>query len=198
MANLFQSEEKKVIIKYSIGIVFLLLILVAFILLAAIPKKTTANLNQTTNYPSVNANNTTENVIGNKIFSYSDLNQIALDQDCVFLYVPSESISLVPAEVYQAIMDAQAEFKIKGITAGIFTLSTTAPEYANMSKGVPLPALLVASKGKSMAFVQGAISMTSIIETYNKANVQAPSSCLTPSDGSGGCSVPNSTGSCKP
>ena len=198
MANLFQSEEKKVIVKYSFGIAFLLLILVSFIVMAAIPKKPVANLNQAPGAPSVKTNTMTEDVVGEKIFSYVDLNQVALDKDCVFLYVPSESTSLLSAEVYQAIIDAQTAFMDQGIKAGIFTLSTTAPEYAKMSKEVSLPALLVASKGKSLAFVQGAISKDSILETYHKANVEVSGSCLTPSDGSGGCSIPNSSGSCNP
>lgn len=104
--------------------------------------------------------------IGDYLGSMNDLNRVALNQDAVFVYIPLEKNELVKETTFKSAFSAQKILKENKINLGIYTLSVSSPDYAVISKQVQAPAILVASKGRGMAAVNGDITESKLIQAF--------------------------------
>ena len=119
-------------------------------------------------------------ILGDTLDSLASLNTRAVDQDAVLIFVPARGNEPVKKEVTEAIASAQHKIRTAGVNLGLYTLTTDSPDYANVSAQLPLPGMLILSKGRGMGVVPGEITETKILQAY-MASTQAggcgPSGC---------------------
>lgn len=126
--------------------------------------------------------------IGEYLESLKALNNVALNQDTVFIFIPAATSELADEKTNEAVLAAQQTLKAKNITVGLYTLPSTSPDYSAISAQVKSPAILVASKGRGMGAVSGEVTETKLLQAYmasSRAGGCGPSS--------GGCG-PSSKG----
>ena len=144
-----------------------------------------------TNDPAVTSNQTTKKMyIGKYLDSMNSLNTVAIDQDAVFILIPGKEDRAVKKETETAMLGAQSTLKTNKINAGLYTLRTSAPDYAGISAQITPPAIIVACKGRGMNAVPGTdISETKLVQAF--VAVSQAGGC-----GSGSSCGPSSSG-CK-
>jgi hypothetical protein len=103
---------------------------------------------------------------GGSLDAFADLNRYAMDQDAVFVFVPDRRGAGISEASKSAVLSSQRTLKGKGIKVGVFTLKSTSPDYGGISAQVPVPALLVVSKGKGMAVVSGEATEDKILQAF--------------------------------
>lgn len=122
-----------------------------------------------------------EKSVGDSLDSLASLNTVAVNQDAVFVFLPAKGSDLVGKETTDAI--ASAEQKIKkatGAKIGLYTLKSGSQEYANLAAQLPLPGMLIMSKGRGMGAVSGGITEEKILQAYvasSQAGGCGPSGC---------------------
>ena len=104
--------------------------------------------------------------IGEILDSMNSLNKVALKQDAVFIYIPDMGKGTLKKETEKAIKSAEKQLKSKGIRLGIYTLKVGSSDYSSIKAQLPLPAMLVLTKGKGMGTVTGDITETKILQAY--------------------------------
>lgn len=104
--------------------------------------------------------------IGTYLETLSYLNVVAINQDAVFIYIPTKNDSIVKPETVKEILSAQTALKEQKYSVGLYTLKTNSSDYEGISKQLTLPVLLVASKGKGMAPTQGEITKNGILQVF--------------------------------
>ena len=118
--------------------------------------------------------------IGEYLASLGELNKVALNQDAVFVYIPAKNNEPVSSKTNDAVLAAQKALKSNKITLGLYTLSTSSPDYSGISAQVQSPAILVAIKGKGMAAVSGDVTETKLLQAFtasSRAGGCGPSGC---------------------
>jgi hypothetical protein len=126
--------------------------------------------------------------IGEYLESLKALNNVALNQDTVFIFIPAATSEFADEKTNEAVLAAQQTLKSKSITVGLYTLPSTSSDYSAISAQVSAPAILVASKGRGMGAVSGDVTETKLLQAYmtsSRAGGCGPSS--------GGCG-PSSKG----
>jgi len=103
---------------------------------------------------------------GGSIDAFADLNRFAMDQDAVFVFVPDQRGANISEASKAAVLAAQKMLSGKGIKVGLFALKKSSADYKGISSQIPVPALLVVSKGKGMAVVSGEATMDKILQAY--------------------------------
>jgi hypothetical protein len=125
--------------------------------------------------------------IGEFLTSFNDLNTIAMDKDTVFVLISANNNTPVSPEIKKAIQEAVNTLSSNGVKAGTYTLSTSAPEYSEIVNQVnSLPFVVVSTKGKGTASVNGTITGDKLLQAYTSTIKTAPE---------GGC-CPTSPGGC--
>jgi len=104
--------------------------------------------------------------VGEYLESLSALNDVAADQDVVFIFVPAPKGELADDKTNTAVLAAQRTLKSNKIKLGLYTLPTRSPDYATISAQVQAPAILVASKGGGMAAVAGDVTETKLLQAF--------------------------------
>lgn len=104
--------------------------------------------------------------IGENLSSFEDLNKVALSQDAVFIFIPSKKNEAVQGTINTAVLASQKALKAQNITAGIYTLPTSSPDYSTILKQVQAPAVIIATKGKGMAAVTGDITESKLLQAF--------------------------------
>ena len=104
--------------------------------------------------------------IGEYLASLGDLNKVAMDKDAVFIVIPIKDDESVAKIIADAISASQKAIESKGMKIGVYTLSSGSPEYPKIAPQITLPGLIVMSKGRSMAGVQGDITEDKILQAY--------------------------------
>jgi hypothetical protein len=104
--------------------------------------------------------------VGEFLDSLASLNKVAINQDAVFVFVPAKGIDFVSKETIDAIASAEQKIKSSGVSLGLYTLQSSSPEYANIAAQLPLPGMLVMSKGRGMGAVSGGITEEKILQAY--------------------------------
>ncbi len=104
--------------------------------------------------------------VGEFLDSLATLNKVAINQDAVFVFVPAKGIDLVSKETIDAIASAEQKLKSSGVSLGLYTLQSSSPEYANLAAQLPLPSMLVMSKGRGAGAVSGEITETKLLQAY--------------------------------
>lgn len=104
--------------------------------------------------------------VGEYLESLSALNKVAVNQDAVFVFIPAPKNNLADEKTNTAVLAAQRTLKSSKITLGLYTLPTSAADYATISAQVQAPAILVASKGKGMAAVSGDVTEAKLLQAF--------------------------------
>lgn len=104
--------------------------------------------------------------VGEFLDSLAALNKVAVNQDAVFVFIPAKGNDIVSKETFDAIASAEQKIKSKGVLIGLYTLQPSSPEYANLAAQLPLPGMLVMSKGRGMGAVSGEITEEKILQAY--------------------------------
>lgn len=128
-------------------------------------------------------------MIGTQLQSVLALDEVALNQNVVIVYAPGKGNKLADSKTVSAVLAAKKTLEAKGVPLDVFTLRTSSPDYIRISLTVPLPAILVATKGKQMATVTGDVTEDKIMQAY--ATITKAGDCggpaMTCSVGSPGC-----------
>ena len=124
--------------------------------------------------------------VGEFLDSLASLNKVAINQDAVFVFVPAKGIDLVSKETIDAIASAEQKIKASGASLGLYTLQSSSPEYADIAAQLPLPGMLVMSKGRGMGAVSGEITETKLLQAYVASS--RAGGCCPSGSGSAGCS----------
>ena len=108
------------------------------------------------NVPIVQSNQTPKKMyyVGEYLESINSLNTVAVDQDAVFILVPAKEKESVKKETETAMLGTQRTLKTSNVKVGLYTLRTSASDYASISSQIKPPAILVACKGRGMNAVQ--------------------------------------------
>lgn len=104
--------------------------------------------------------------IGEYLESLSTLNEVALNQDAVFIFIPAQKSETADGQTSTAVLAAQQTLKRNNITLGLYTLPVNSSDYSGISAQVQTPAVLVASKGRGMAAVSGEVTETKLLQAY--------------------------------
>ena len=118
--------------------------------------------------------------IGEYLGSLRDLNNVAVSQDAVFIFIPREKNEAVQDQTNNAVLAVQKTLKSNKVTLGLYTLSTDSPDYSAISKQVQAPAILVATKGRGMAAVSGDVTESKLLQAFvasSSAGGCGPSGC---------------------
>ncbi|MCX6640505.1 MAG: hypothetical protein NTW14_08505 [bacterium] len=119
-------------------------------------------------------------IIGEYLESLNALNQVAMNEDAVFVFIPAKSDEPASKNTNDAVLAAQQTLMRNNVTLGLFTLPTSAPDYAAVSAQVQSPAVLVAVKGKGMSVVSGDVTETKLLQAFtasSSAGGCGPSGC---------------------
>ncbi|MFH1904261.1 MAG: hypothetical protein ABIK53_01890 [bacterium] len=121
-----------------------------------------------------------EPIVGEVLDSLAALNTLAINQDTVFVFVPVKGNDTLSKKITDAIASAEQKIKAAGANLGLYTLQSSSPEYANIAAQLPLPGILVMSKGRGMGTVSGEITEEKILQAYvasSRAGGCGPSGC---------------------
>ena len=129
-----------------------------------------------------------EQSVGDYLDSLAALNKLAVNQDAVFVFLPAKGSNLVSKEITDAIASAKQKIEAAtGAKLGLYTLKSGSQEYANIAAQLPLPGMLVMSKGRGMGAVSGGITEEKILQAYVASSSAGcgPSGCGPSSSGCG-------------
>ena len=126
--------------------------------------------------------------IGELLDSLASLNKLAANRDAVFIFVPANDNEIVKKETLDAIASAEQKLKSSGVNIGLYTLQfSPSKEYASITAQLPLPGMLVISKGRGMGTVSGEITETKLLQAYVTSS-RTGGGCCPSGGGSAGCS----------
>mgnify|MGYP001166000839 CR=1 FL=1 len=120
--------------------------------------------------------------IGEYLTSLSDLDKIVLNQDAVFIFVPTAKDELADNKIKDAVIAAQRTLKENNVTVGLYTLSPSSPDYFMLSAKVASPAILVAGRGRGMGVVSGEVTEAKLLQAY-MASLRGGGCCGSSSSG---------------
>jgi len=123
--------------------------------------------------------------VGEFLDSLASLNKVAVNQDAVFVFIPTKGNDTVNKETTDAIASAEQKLKSSGVSIGLYTLQSSSPEYANIAAQLPLPGILVMSKGRGAGAVSGEITETKLLQAYVASS--RAGGCCPSGSGSAGC-----------
>ena len=104
--------------------------------------------------------------VGQFLDSISSLNTVAVNQDAVFIFVPSKGVTNASEATTSAINAARGALASKGIKIGVYSLRSTSPDYGKIAAQLSLPGVLVMTKGRGMAAVPGEMTETKLLQAY--------------------------------
>jgi flagellar basal body-associated protein FliL len=144
-------------------------------------KNNNANTNFILGQSSSNAATTgkitqTEQNLGEYLESLNELNNVAMSNDSVFVYIPDSGNVLIDDKSKTVIHEVQRYLERSKITIGLYTLSHDSPDYPELAKQFKLPAILIANKGAGAVVVPAGN-----VDEYTLLN--AFQACCDPSSG---------------
>ena len=120
--------------------------------------------------------------------SISDLNTVAAEMDTVFLLIPGKDKTSISKKAGVVLASVERTLNEKGLSTGIFTLQTESPDYPGVAAKVTAPGIAVLTKGRTIGFVSGGITETSLMQAYvasTRGGGCGPKGCPTPAGGAG-------------
>jgi hypothetical protein len=129
---------------------------------------------------------TSDEMIGEFLDSFSDLNRVALSLNTVFIFIPNEKNDPISPKAKKAVLAAQKDLKAKKVTLGLYTLRINSRDYPVISKQIKTPAILIATKGRGQSTVSGDVTKDKILQAY-VASSSAGSACCPSSSGKTDC-----------
>jgi len=192
--------------KYAFGALLILLALVLVVYQTIKPKQVSQNQTIQQNYVSADQalkstapgvkptlpattkqTKSKQPTLGEILNSFNDLNKLALDNDTVFVYITANRNAPINSIINKTTQEAVEILKTNSIKVGLYTLSTSAPEYSGIVKQASsLPIIIVSTKGKGITSVDGTITVDKILQAYTSTIKTAAE---------GGC-CPTSPGGC--
>lgn len=121
---------------------------------------------------------------GRTLAGLADLNQVAAQQNAVFVYVTGKGQKPVES-VKQRIARAAGKAQAGGMKTGCYTLDTNSADYARVTKQTPAPCVLAMVKGGGSSVVSGQLTEDKLLEAVLTAS--RASSCGTSGCGPSGC-----------
>ncbi|MBE0536210.1 MAG: hypothetical protein IH624_11130 [Phycisphaerae bacterium] len=118
--------------------------------------------------------------VGRSLASLAALNEAAVSEDAVFVFIGAEEGKMPGKETIDAIASARQRIESTGARIGLYTLQHGSPEYASIAAQVSVPGMLVMSKGRGMGAVSGGITETKILQAYvasSRVSGCGPSGC---------------------
>lgn len=104
--------------------------------------------------------------VGEYLDSLSALNEVATNQDAVFIFIPNPQNDLADDKTSTAVHAAQQALKRRNIALGLYTLRASSPDYSGISAQVQAPAILVACKGRGIAAVSGDVTEQKLLQAF--------------------------------
>lgn len=104
--------------------------------------------------------------IGELLDSLGSLNNLAMNKDTVFIFIPAKGEEAATKTTSEAIQSAKRTLESKGLRIGIYTLRSSSPEYPGIAKQLSLPGMLVLSKGRGMGTVSGEMTETRLLQAF--------------------------------
>ena len=109
-------------------------------------------------------------IAGKEIAALSELNQVAGDTDAVFVYLPAADAETSQQAPVRPLNGAVQTISAQGYKVGVFTLSSGAPEYAQLATQMEVPSIVAIVKGRGMAPVTGEITETKLVQGFVAAS----------------------------
>ena len=109
-------------------------------------------------------------IAGKEIATLADLNRLAVDTDAVFVYLPGPDASATTDAPTSQLEAAVKTIKAQGVSVGIFTLKTDAPEYTQLASQMAVPGVIAMAKGRGMVPVKGVITENSLVQGFVAAS----------------------------
>lgn len=94
------------------------------------------------------------------------LNEKAMNQDAVMVWVPGKDGSAMPPATLSALQSAQQTLQGKAVKLALYQLQNESADQNAMSRQLTLPAVLVLSKGRGMGTVTGEITQDKLMQAY--------------------------------
>jgi len=147
---------------------------------ATLPAATPKTLPATTEKGKATPANQAKSVVwGESLTGLADLNQVAAQQNAVFVYVTGKGQKPVES-VKQRIVKAAEKAQAGGMKTGCYTLDTNSDDYARITKQTPAPCVLAMVKGGGSSVVSGQLTEDKLLEavlTASRASSCGPSGC---------------------
>jgi len=119
---------------------------------------------------------------GKPLISLASLNDLAVQKDAVFLYLPAKGQSL-DESVKKEIEAAAGKAQSQGIRMGFFVLDESSADYAQVTSQVPAPTVLAMVNGTGNSVATTNITEGNLLQSLVAAS--RPSGCSP-----GGCALP--------
>jgi len=103
---------------------------------------------------------------GKPISAIGDLNSVTADLDTVFLIVPAKDNAPAIEETQTSLATVIQTLHAKNLKTGIFILTATSADYADVAAQIGAPGILVLTKGKSMGIATDHITEASLMQAY--------------------------------
>lgn len=116
---------------------------------------------------------------GKTLAGLADLNQVAAQQNTVFVYVTGKGQKPVES-VKQQIAKAAGKAQAGGMKTGCYMLDANSDDYARITSQTPAPCVLAMVKGGGSSVVSGQITEDKLLEaalTASRASSCGPSGC---------------------
>jgi len=123
-------------------------------------------------------------VWGPPLASLASLNEVAVDKDAVFIFLPAKGGKQTGA-IREQVEAAAKKAQSRGSAVAAYTLTSEAEDYTQVTGQVPAPCVLVMVKGAGAAPVTGEITEAKLLEALVAAS--RPSSCGPSGCGPSGC-----------
>ena len=115
---------------------------------------------------------------GAELDSLASLSRVAANTDAVFVLLSAKD-QQANQTIGKEIDAATERLEANGIRVSAFRLVEAAPEYAQLSKQVPVPCVLAMVKGGGTSVVSDGISEAKLVQAYVTAS-RPTSSCCPP------------------
>ena len=102
-----------------------------------------------------NAGNKLEHNLGEYLDSLGELNNVAMDHDTVFVYIPGQGNAIAEDSTRTTVLKVQQYLGSNKVSAGLYTLSCDSQDYQALASQFTLPAFFVANKGSGAVIVPG-------------------------------------------
>jgi hypothetical protein len=123
---------------------------------------------------------------GAMLSAIAELNTTAAKLDTVFLVIPNMDNAPTSKETGSVLASVERILNTKGLSTGIYTLQANSPDYPDVAAKVTPPGIAVLTKGRSIGFVSGGISETTLMQAYvasTRGGGCGPGGCPPPADG---------------
>lgn len=142
---------------------------------ATVPAATPKTPPATTEKAKATPTNQTQSVLwGEPLKELVSLNQIAAQQDAVFVYLPEKGQGPIES-VKQQIEKAAGKAQSGGTRIACYMLDTNSQDYARVTSQAPSPCVLAMVKGRGTSVVSGQITEGNLLQAIVMAS--RPSSC---------------------